>query len=126
MDAVAALLSLGEMGNNTLDDNNENAELMPIGGQNVPLDIAPQQIRLDQPDVDKAIAEMIQADDQLEDTSANTKTEEQVEVQTVAKPDDAKPDDANKENTTETISTLPAIPPPAGENKQELATKGKL
>ena len=44
MDAVAALLSLGEVGNKTLDDNNENAELMPIGGQNVPLDVAPQPI----------------------------------------------------------------------------------
>ena len=126
MDAVAALLSLGEMGNDTLDDNNENAELMPIGGQNVPLDITPQPIQLDQPDVDNAMAEMIQVDDQSKDTSANTKTEEQEEVQTFAKPDDAKPDDANKENTTETRSTLPAVPPPAGENKQELATKGTL
>ena len=44
MDAVAALLSLGEVGNETLDDNNENAELMPIRSQNVPLDIAPQPI----------------------------------------------------------------------------------
>ena len=44
MDAAATLLSLGEMRNNTLDNNNENAELMPIGGLNVPLDIAPQPI----------------------------------------------------------------------------------
>ena len=126
MDAVTALLSLSEMGNDTLDDNNENAELMPMGGQNVPLDITPQPIRLDHLNVDNAIAEMIHADDQSKDTSANTKIEEQVEVQTVAKPDDAKPDDANKENTTETRSTLPAVPPPASENKQELATKGTL
>ena len=84
MDAVAALLSLGEVGNETLDDNNENAELMPIRGQNVPLDIAPQPIRLDQLSVDNAIAEMTQANDQLEDTAANMKTEEQAEVQTVA------------------------------------------
>ena len=126
MDAVAALLSLGKMGNDTLDDNNENAELMPIGGHNVPLDVVPQPILLDQLNVDNAIAEMIHAEDQSKDTSANTKTEEQFEVQTVAKPDDVKPDDANKENTTETRSTLPAIPPPASKNKQELATKGTL
>ena len=44
MDAAAVLLSLGEIRDNTLDDNNENAELMPIGGPNVPLDIAPQPI----------------------------------------------------------------------------------
>ena len=118
MDVVTALLSLGEMGNNTLDDDNENDELMPIGGQNVPLDIAPQPIRLDQLNVDNAIAEMIQVD--------NTKTEEEADIQTVAKPDDAEPDDVNKENTTKTRSTLPAVPPPASENNQELSTKGTL
>ena len=121
MDAAAALLSLGEVGNKTLDDNNENAELMPIGGQNVPLDIAPWPIRLDQLSVDNAIAEMTQANDQLEDTAANTKTEEQAEVQTVANPDDA-----TKDNTTGTKNTLPAAPPPASENNQELSTKGTL
>ena len=121
MDAAAALLSLGEMRNDTLDDNNENAELMPIGGPNVPLDIAPQHIRLDQLSVDNAIAEMIQVDDQSKDTSANTKTEEQADVQTVVKSDDA-----NKDNTIGASSTLPAIPPPASKNKQELATKGTL
>ena len=83
MDAVAALLSLGEMGNDTVDDNDENAELMPIRGQNVPLDIALQPIRLDQLNVDNEIAEMIQADDQSKDTSANMKNEEQADVQTV-------------------------------------------
>ena len=98
MDAVAALLSLGEVGNETLDDNNENAELMPIGGQNVPLDIAPQPIRLDQLSVDNAIAEMTQANDQLEDTTANMKTEEQAEVQTVAKPGDAAEDNTSGTN----------------------------
>ena len=41
MDVPAALLSLGEIRD---DDNNENAELMPIRGPNVPLDIAPQPI----------------------------------------------------------------------------------
>ena len=102
MDAVAALLSLGEVGNETLDDNNENAELMPIGGQNVPLDVAPQPIRLDQLSVDNAIADMTQVNDQLEDTAAsaitaNMKTEEQAEVQTVAKPGDA-----TKDNTSGT------------------------
>ena len=121
MDAAAALLSFGEVRNETLDNNNENAELMPIGGQNVPLDIAPQPIRLDQLSVDNAITEMTQANDQLEDTAANMKTEEQAEVQTVAKPDDA-----TKDNTTGKKNTLPAAPPPASENNQELSTKGTL
>ena len=121
MDAVTALLSLGEVGNETLDDNNENAELMPIGGQNVPLDIAPQPIRLDQLSVDNAITEMTQVNDQLEDTAANMKTEEQAEVQTIAKPGDA-----TKDNTSGTKNTLSAAPPPASENNQELSTKGTL
>ena len=60
---------------------------------------------------------MIQAD--------NTKTEE-AEIQTVAKPDDTEPDDVNNENTTKIRSTLPAVPPPASENNQELSTKGTL
>ena len=64
---------------------------------------------------------MTQANDQLEDTAANMKTEEQAEVQTVAKPDDA-----TKDNTTGTKNTLPATPPPASENNQELSTKGTL
>ena len=58
MDAAAAFL--GEVRDDTLDEDNVNAELMPIGGPNVPLDIAPQPIRLDQVSVDNAIAEMIQ------------------------------------------------------------------
>ena len=113
MDAATTLLSLGEMRNDTLDDNNENAELMPIGGPNVPLDIVPQPIRLDQLSVDNAIAEMTQVDDQSKDTSANTKTEEQADVQTVAKSDVA-----NKDNTIGTRSTLPAVPPPASQNSK--------
>ena len=126
MDAVAALLSLGEMGNDIPDDNNENAELMPIGGQNAPLDITPQPIRLDQLNVDNAIEEMIQAEDQSKDTSANKKIEEQSEIQTVPKPYDAKLDDANTENTTKTRSTLPTIPLAASKNTKELATIGTL
>ena len=104
MDAAAALLSLGEIRDDTLDDNNENAELMPKC-PNVPLDIAPQPIRLDQLSVDNAIAEMIQVDDQSKDTSANTKTEEQADVQAAAESGDV-----NKDNTI------------ADKNKQELAT----
>ena len=109
MDAAAALLSLGEIRDDTQDDNNENAELMPIGGPNVPVDIAPQPIQLDQLSVDNAIAEMIQLDDQSKDTSANQKTEEQADVQAIAKSDDA-----NKVNTND------------NKNKQELSTKGTL
>ena len=109
MDVAAALLSLGEIRDNILDYNNKNAELMPIRGPNVPVDIAPQAICLDQLSVDNAIAEMIHENDQLKDTPANTKTEEQADVQAVAVSDDT-----NKDNTID------------NKNKPELATKGTL
>ena len=60
MDAAETLLSLGEVRDDTLDDNDENAMLMPIGGPNMAVDVAPEPLRLDQVNVDKAIAELIQ------------------------------------------------------------------
>ena len=77
MDAAAALLSLGEVRDDTLDGD-DNAELMPIGGQNVAVDAAPEPIRLDQVSVDKAIAGLIQ-DDQNRDTTTNDKQERETE-----------------------------------------------
>ena len=76
MDAAAALLSLSELWDDTLDGD-DNAELMPIGGQNV-VDAAPEPIRLDQVSVDKAIAGLIQ-DDQNRDTTTDDKQERETE-----------------------------------------------
>ena len=39
--AASMLLSLGDTHDDTLDDDDENAQLMPIGGINVPVDVAP-------------------------------------------------------------------------------------
>ena len=93
MDAAAALLSLGEIRDNTLEDD-DNAELMPIGGQNMAVDAAPEPIHLDQVSVDKAIAELIQ-DDQDRDTttgeSKEHKTENQPSPAEPVEPDEARP-----------------------------------
>ena len=93
MDAAAALLSLGEIRDDTLEDDN-NAELMPIGGRNVAVDAAPEPIRLDQVSVDKAIAGLIQ-DDQDRDTttgeSKEHKTENQSSPAEPVEPDEARP-----------------------------------
>ena len=89
MDAAAALLSLGEVRDDTLDGDN-NAELMPIGGQNVAVDAAPEPIRLDQVSIDKAIAGLIQ-DDQNRDTM----TDDEQEWKTEILPTPSKPDDPN-------------------------------
>ena len=60
LDAAATLLSLGTIRDDTLDEDTENSELMPIGGQNAPIDAAPEPIRLDQISVDNAIAGLLQ------------------------------------------------------------------
>ena len=63
LEAASVLLSLhDEIRDDTLDeaDEDDNAVLMPIGGIGAPIDAAPQEIRLDQPNVDAAIAEILQ------------------------------------------------------------------
>ena len=71
IDAAETLLSLGEVRDDTLDHDDENAVLMPIGGPNVTVDVAPEPIRLDQVNVDKAIAELIQNDQNDEHDQAD-------------------------------------------------------
>ena len=61
------LLSLVEARDNTLEDDNENNMLMPIGGANAPIDVAPEPSRLDKANVDQAIAELIQTQEQNKD-----------------------------------------------------------
>ena len=90
MDAAAALLSLGEIRDDTLEDD-DNAELMPIGGQNVAVDAAPEPICLDQVSVDQAIAGLIQDNQDREITTGESK-EHQTENQPSAEP--VEPDEA--------------------------------
>ena len=44
LEAASTLLSFSDTLEDTLDEGNENALLMPIGGANVPADIAPQPL----------------------------------------------------------------------------------
>ena len=62
IDAAETLLSLGKVRDDTLDHDDENAVLMPIGGPNIRVDVATEPIRLDPVNVDKAITELIQND----------------------------------------------------------------
>ena len=66
MGAAATLLSLGKVRDDTLDGG-DNADLMPIGGQNIAIDAAPEPIHLDQVSMDKAIAGLIQSENQDKD-----------------------------------------------------------
>ena len=62
LDAIDALLSLGKICDNTLDDD-DNAELMPVGAPTNIIDAAPVPVRLDQLNVDTAIAEIVQTEE---------------------------------------------------------------
>ena len=62
LDAIDALLSLGEVRDNTLEDD-DNAELMLVGAPTNIIDAAPVPVRLDQLNVDTAIAEIVQMEE---------------------------------------------------------------
>ena len=74
LEAASTLLSLGDTLEDTLDEEEENALLMPIGGANVPEDVAPQPLQLDQVSVDNAIAGLVETE-QLEKDLADNKTD---------------------------------------------------
>ena len=60
----------------TLDDIDDNANLMSIGGgDSVPVDVAPEPLRLDQINVDAAIAGIVQSEEQSEMPSTVTTDE---------------------------------------------------
>ena len=90
LEAASVLLSLhDEIRDDTLDeeDEDDNATLMPIGGAGAPIDVAPHEIKLDQPNVDVAIAEIVQSElnqeelDQIEQqpTERTVQNQEQID-----------------------------------------------
>ena len=63
LEAASTLLSLSDALEDPPDeDNDDNALLMPIGGINIQVDIAPQEIKLDQVSVDKTIAGIVETE----------------------------------------------------------------
>ena len=62
MDAIDALLSLGDVHEDTLD-NDDNAQLMPVGAPSNIVDAAPVPVRLDQLNIDTAIADIMQTEE---------------------------------------------------------------
>ena len=103
MDAATALLSLGEIRDDTTEGE-DNAELMPIGGRNVAVDAAPETIRLDQVSVDRAIAGLIHDDqyDQDGDKTTGESKEHNAENQpTPNEPDEARPSIEKKDDNPE-------------------------
>ena len=69
LEIADALLSLGEVRDDTIDED-DNAQLMPIGAPIGITDAVPVPVLLDQVNVDNAIASMLEADD-LDKTTTN-------------------------------------------------------
>ena len=86
LDAVDALLGLQHLRDNSIVPlKDDNSELMPIGGgENVPEDIAPQPLLLDQVNIDNAIATMI-ATEQEADINTNRNKEQAENTSTTSK-----------------------------------------
>ena len=101
LEAASTLLSLSDTLEDTLDEGDENALLMPIGGANVPEDVAPQPLRLDQISVDNAIAGLISMEQQEEDT-ANNKNDEGAPTDSLAIKQDQTDANPVKKGTLET------------------------
>ena len=92
LDAIDVLLSLGEVHDNTLEDD-DNAELMPVGAPTNIIDAAPVPVRLDQLNVDTAIAEIVQTEE----------LEKQATEDVIPNPDK----NTNKPDNAENNSSIP-------------------
>ena len=78
MDAIDALLSLGDVREDTLDED-DNLQLMPIGAPSNIVDTAPVPVRLDQLNIDTAIADILQTEE-LEQQNIDNVTPDETNV----------------------------------------------
>ena len=115
LEAASVLLSLhDEVRDDTLDEaeEDENALLMPIGGAGAAVDVAPQEILLDQPNVDAAIAEIVQNELNTEDTNV---------------PPDQHSEQTNQtEQNIETMPTQATASQPKEDTQEKEPKKGSL
>ena len=123
LEAASVLLSLGDSLESTVDDIDDNAGLMPIGGgDTVPEDVAPQPLRLDQISVDAAIADIVQSEEPL----AELRTEQAEEPPTpaLAEPE-VNNETAHENNTSKDVDPEDDVPL-ATLSKTKSPTKGVL
>ena len=115
LEAASTLLSLSDALEDPPDeDNDDNALLMPIGGINIPVDIAPQQIKLDQVSVDKTIAGIVETE-QLQHA---------FEKETLGEPTEA-PDPSDRVQLPAQSEQNPD-PPQTTEPSDDVTKKGSL
>ena len=72
LDEVDALLSISGIRDESVNPTAENKFLMPIGGRNLPLDVAPVPIELGQQEVDYAIAKLTTQEEEQSVTEKQT------------------------------------------------------
>ena len=99
MDVVDALLSLSGVRDDGGDPTLRNEQLIPIGGANLPVDVAPVLIALGQVQVDHAIAELAEQDE-IQAQAAASKTDAVDSVDAVESHDNV----TTKDETNNTIS----------------------
>ena len=99
MDVVDALLSLSGVQDDGEDPTLENVQLMPIGGGNLPVDVAPVPIALGQVQIDHAIAELAEQDE-IQAQAVASKTDADDAMDAVESPDNA----TTKDETNNTVS----------------------
>ena len=116
LDAINALLSLSKVRDNTLDDD-DNADLMPIGAPTNIVDAAPVPIRLDQINVDTAIAELVQTEE----------IEKQTTEEVIPNPEEDanKPDNTGKDAVGGPVSDKPTSAP-SGVKTEKCVTHTRL
>ena len=117
LEIADALLSLGEVRDETIDED-DNAQLMPVGALTGITDVVPVPILLDQVNVDNAIASMLEADD-LDKTTTNAP---------VSRPEDEEENNKLMEAATADEPVVTSTEPSNMENKPKSAspTQGSL
>ena len=117
LEVADALLSLGEVHDDTLEDD-DNSQLMPVGAPSQIVDAAPVTVRLDQINVDNAIADIIQSEE----------LEKQEENVLIPAPDDNSNDEVttNTADTGDNTTTSAAVDDAASRPKSASPTQGSL
>ena len=127
LEAASVLLSLhDEIRDDTLDeaDEEDNAALMPIDGTGAAVDVAPQEIRLDQPNVDAAIAEIVQKELNEEETAGPTEQQNTNLPDQHSKQTDKSEQNPDKTNTKDKDSKTEKEVPDNEPKKGSLHMKG--
>ena len=111
LEIADALLSLGEVRDDTIDDD-DNAQLMPVGAPTGITDAVPVPVLLDQVNVDNAIASMLEVDD-FDKTTPNApvscpgdedEDNSLMEAETAAEPVVTSTESSNTENRPKSAS----------------------